>query len=1823
MKKKRFIHRFVAGVLSLALVVGLGVTLVLNSGTAQAVTSLPHIVEILDSQSVFNVLEIVPSAGKGSLGYYVGGQEPFDDWETAFSEPGAYTNRADRNDYANNLLASLEGAGLLSRSDSTPLLYSGSETDYSYTEQYFWELTEPDGTTDLTGWRALPLPEAESAVVNGTFAEGSGNYDAVYEYVFNAGGGSYAQNIHKFFIPDDDDPLDAYYYYQPTFGNVDFFDQEADGYFMNLYGQAVYTNTEADGSGDFIFYGIINDDVSLNINVNYYYVTDTGTPTPAADLYNAGTDTFEIDGYYAADSDSFVPDASGYFDREITRYNFIPDGTGAYSFVPDAAGPSNTVSTDLVYYQGTISNNDWFLKNVFDIESPSEGDIFIEVRSVTPSELTEAMIGSANLIVLSAGFDPSTPGISLAAGYSSNDISALMAYSIYDTALADTCPLIVDYRLTSLPGGLNTARLAQLCLMPYTDSITEANFAAYSYTWEPPAMTNFVAGNIYCFNSPFEYSEASTIPDLATSLFVAGFSDSVIENGFSDVVTEIKNENFLRKVDDPDTADLLTEEVTVANTIRYIINFAGQRVITTKTAINVLDLEPGNAKSGALTTETVLGWLGPETAFEADDITVTTMSTAEFIGKIEDINETYDLVYIGTCIDGFNTKTNDGETVTNYNDISMDGLVYSNIGDTYYSNHDFRGLLYRDSDYNLQNLFRFSGNDITPSKVEELLHFAQAGYPVILSNDIFMPSLSEETSTFYVDVTASVDDEDVTLSATAIDSGSDTPIEATFRWYRVGSATVLHTDTDTLSSEYTFEALSGEYEYYCTAEVSNPASDARSDNILVVRSSGLAVTVDTDSSRETGSYGGSVFYEADLSCSPSDDIENGDTVTATATAVDTNGNPLTGYTSISYQWYGRVDGSWTALSGATTGTLPLTASISGSYFGGYTYLLKYGSTTYSNYRCQISVNGGTPAVSNYFYLDYTWSWFSRHYYIAESSAGSSSGYYDMPTTYFYADVSGSPSGSGATLTAQAVDTLGNPLSGSFSYYWYYYNSRGRTRNYGGGASIYVTLGPNETSRTFFCRADAAGSSDVAYSYDIIVSRGGISATVQGSGALDGAYYKTDYFSTGDVNMGRVDSTSYVYEAVTDIKDRANVMSVSEIDSSTLQSYLSLSKPEIDLASYPTVYDNDGGTMTAMAGDTLNYTFTIRNETDPTPATTTYDCRLYIDLNADGRYSEGEVLDDIRVTDGGAVVYPETDGEGDEYYRLSAGGTYSVSRQVPEEYVGIIPWKLEIVKNGAERIHASIHNYTRIAPDPVQVQQISVLQIADDDLSDSGTSNIVNLEEQQEEASYYERDEDLYSSVTNTYYKGIYGKLLADVTDFNVVIKTVEAHTLEDLQFDGFTPPDGTDTEKIYAYLDTFDMVIIGFNDMYGEIRADTATAITQYIDSGKSILFTHDTTSFYNTNIGWGYYFNTIIRDKVGLDRYGITSDELRDILYYETSGTNLTSAEIAEILDSDYSVAYDHNTASGTVAETQGFTNYELIRYGESYQLEYTDNTYNERETTYVSQVNEGQITTYPYDINTAAFKGTGSTDYMSVLETHEQYYQLNMNPDDIVVWFCLSSGPNTSGYYYNDLPNDAVNAYYIYNRGNVTYSGVGHTSATSNYSTNLSTAATNESKLFVNTMIAAYQSGKQDPTVEITSDKSGDEEIEYLYYHTDYNGTGTLEEMMDPDNPSRIVCFKLGDTNLDADKVITLRFFYDTGGGKREFESGLIYQANDVAATTLKGGKVYYVYLPDAVLGELGENGVTSVDLTIRATTTIGSMERYGEDSIELRVIDLFSLR
>ena len=43
---------------------------------------------------------------------------------------------------------------------------------------------------------------------------------------------------------------------------------------------------------------------------------------------------------------------------------------------------------------------------------------------------------------------------------------------------------------------------------------------------------------------------------------------------------------------------------------------------------------------------------------------------------------------------------------------------------------------------------------------------------------------------------------------------------------------------------------------------------------------------------------------------------------------------------------------------------------------------------------------------------------------------------------------------------------------------------------------------------------------------------------------------------------------------------------------------------------------------------LKYTFTVENDSDAAPATTTYDCKLYLDLNFDGNLSKERIAGQI-------------------------------------------------------------------------------------------------------------------------------------------------------------------------------------------------------------------------------------------------------------------------------------------------------------------------------------------------------------------------------------------------------------------------------------------------------------------------------------------------------------------------------------------------------------------------------------------------------------------
>ena len=183
------------------------------------------------------------------------------------------------------------------------------------------------------------------------------------------------------------------------------------------------------------------------------------------------------------------------------------------------------------------------------------------------------------------------------------------------------------------------------------------------------------------------------------------------------------------------------------------------------------------------------------------------------------------------------------------------------------------------------------------------------------------------------------------------------------------------------------------------------------------------------------------------------------------------------------------------------------------------------------------------------------------------------------------------------------------------------------------------------------------------------------------------------------------------------------------------------------------------------------------------------------------------------------------------------------------------------------------------------------------------------------------------------------------------------------------------------------------------------------------------------------------------------------------------------------------------------------------------------------VQAANDGQITKYPFEIPPTIF----------VADTHAQNYQLDLeydNDGDVLVWYNLAGTDNrddggksrvNSGSIsvYDGKNQDSRNNYYIYTKGDVTYTGLGHSKSGD------SPMSDDEIKLFINTMVAAYRSSASDPYITVTNPdavSNGKETTLYLE-DRDYAGTDTA------------ITYRIDDdtTNSKIDRTYTLTIYKD----------------------------------------------------------------------------------
>jgi hypothetical protein len=716
---------------------------------------------------------------------------------------------------------------------------------------------------------------------------------------------------------------------------------------------------------------------------------------------------------------------------------------------------------------------------------------------------------------------------------------------------------------------------------------------------------------------------------------------------------------------------------------------------------------------------------------------------------------------------------------------------------------------------------------------------------------------------------------------------------------------------------------------------------------------------------------------------------------------------------------------------------------------------------------------------------------------------------------------------------------------------------------------------------------------------------------------DGKTYVYDYPYDNNGNRitssgnGYIDNCSNVYRLIKDIKitnDNANVMTVSSVTGSKkelLLRYATMGKPELTV---------DAGAKTAgqnyvtISGRTISFDFTVKNY-GSADANATFNCILLADYNADGRYSnttEKVGANDFRITKNGVsqTVKSGIDDDGTYYYyELSAnndGSSYHVEYDLSEDYIGVLPIKIKVSQSNNNYRYAYEELYFYKANTTGKRQKIKVLQILPSDYSTQYTSYSGTTGHPYE----WIFDMDLTGSyetgtdIDPDKYKDCPSKAQRSATEWNNAIKNFKNDPFYQLISENSLQDYELDIDSLYINhyveflknpaahnnfsLDDYDMLVLGFADSYTLYGSDSddaklaAESIQNFIKSGKSVLFTHDTTT-YSDFKAMGRIMNKYLCPYVGLDRYGIYSSDL--LGYLRRAGIwriekdsnksidvsdfySLKQAKAAGLLDKDtytYSELYDLIVAYAEADQKD-------VAYTPNKNFQYIDSSVQGRSSmaitndalyTYMNTninpgnlpnthtaelVNEGQILIYPYNILDEMNDG-----YMSIAQTHGQYYQIDMNEDadadgqsDVTVWLALADDYRTSQQY--DLAQkDARNNYYIYTKGNVTYSGVGHTNC--NYVGNET-----EVKLYINTIITAYNAGAHAPDVTIKSGpsaSSADLDTVYVGMDSVIDG-GAITSETQIDQGTEDVYFSIKDTNVvsGGTKQISLKYYrvFDT---------------------------------------------------------------------------------
>jgi hypothetical protein len=576
----------------------------------------------------------------------------------------------------------------------------------------------------------------------------------------------------------------------------------------------------------------------------------------------------------------------------------------------------------------------------------------------------------------------------------------------------------------------------------------------------------------------------------------------------------------------------------------------------------------------------------------------------------------------------------------------------------------------------------------------------------------------------------------------------------------------------------------------------------------------------------------------------------------------------------------------------------------------------------------------------------------------------------------------------------------------------------------------------------------------------------------------------------DLEKALVDENTYVYQFIAQEKEKESGGVYSTLDTAGIAASLKNVEQAVVFTETPKLYNGETATDTSAVIANPNYLSASGGKAYMpfrfTVSEAGYSYQIYVDQDKNGDFSDEEII----------FTSPATVGE--NYY----------SYRVASSLVGLVQWKIEVYKDSNPNIRYMETGCSAVKNNGTK-KEIKVLQIMPKEDSASYDGKL-NLETNSLFKNYYENLEDYDVSVTS---------ISLDTFESYFTGKGFSYDMSKEIEKD----VNPVNVDALGGDLAKYNMIIVGFGDTYGgrdlSNKDGAADYLLYYTALGKSILYTHDLTSMYNTtNSSTGKYSfgataNALFRDVMGMNRYKAVTSQLPGLFtsYGSTAANGWSHLNSLIAYQNADAESYDWIDSQAT----HGFTYYAMKRMG---WASYTENvnknnkvpyrymitnpegnavctkTYvtsgtgfnnNNDLTTKAAKLNEGQITTYPYKI----------ADSLTIAATHGQWYQLNVEDDDVTVWYTLADNVGDSAALstgaarawnqtdnngagtaltYGVSPNDAANNYYIYSKGNIFYSGVGHSTVSGDM----------EAKLFVNTMIAAYRASKEPPVIEITND-------------------------------------------------------------------------------------------------------------------------------------------